>query len=309
MVLSSASTVVLDRAELWAAPQNQGQPASQPTTVGAASAEDPLAKRLARAIDLYRDSEFDRALTMLRALAKEMGQQRSRHAQEVYTYLACTYVALGRQNLAIIEFERALNIRPDLKPPFSAPKILQAFEQAKNRYQAKVRALDHDAPKLEHQALKNAKFGSGIPIKVHATDLSGIAELRCRYRISGNRGFSSIKLEETQKGNFIATIPTIAVVRPGIEYYIEAWDTVGNGPAVKGSSRAPIKVSVTGGPLPGATAKTDSIARKWWFWVAIAGTAVVAASVAGGIYATRSKSVALQLDIPTSDLVGTGEAN
>jgi tetratricopeptide (TPR) repeat protein len=258
-----------------------------------------VAERLRKAISYYQEAAFGEAYTMLKELEQELGNGRSRETQETHTYLGCVSVALSKNDEAVSAFERALAIQPNLKLPSSARKIVTVFEQARQRYQAKVRALDHDPPRITHEIPKGKKqYGSPLRIAAVLTDPSGVAHARLNYRIAGNRGYSSVNMEQDDQGGYVATIPTLSIVRPGIDYYIAAWDNVGNGPALKGSSGRPIQIEVVGGPLPGAPVVVQDVwYKKWWVWAIVAGAAAAAGTTAGLVWNYRDKEVQGKIQI------------
>ncbi len=116
------------------------------------------------------------------------------------------------------------------------------------------------------------------------------------YRVTGHRGFSSVTMERGPAGRYVGTIPAGSVVRPGVEYFLEAWDTLGNGPGLKGSPGAPIRIQVEGGPLtrPGERRHTRWYER-WWVWAAAAGVRAAGATAVAVVYVSRSETA--QIDV------------
>ena len=253
---------------------------------------------LLQAIQSYQRSEFEQARGLLGEILGYVGQERSRTAQEAYTYLAFVNVAYGETEAAAEAFEKALSINPELELSAPAPRIAAVFEQARRRFRAKLRALDHDPPRLTHLPLGDARYGSPVPVVVEASDVSGVKRVVVNYRITGNRGFSSVKLETDGRGRFVATIPTVAVMRPGLEYYVEAWDSLGNGPGLKGSVDAPIKIEVKGGPRASPAAGPPSWYKRWWVWAIASGVVAVAGGIGVAVYLTREETARLSVSAP-----------
>lgn len=284
----------------------QSLPASQPDVPAQSQPAEklPIADQLKRAIGHYQDSEFDEALVLLKKLRTSVGDQKNRDAEQTHSYLGCVWVAVGQPDQALAAFEAALDIQPELKLPSSSPKILEIFTQAKQRYWAKVRALDHDPPQMTHKPLLKTKYGEELKIVVEAKDLTGIKRIALNFRTIGNRGFSSVNMERNKEGNYLATIPLRAVVRPGVEYYLAAWDQVGNGPGLKGSPGLPIRCTVEGGPLANLQLQPKKSAwyEKWWVWAIVAGAVTTAGGVAGLVYGTRSKTGELEISLPPNIL-------
>lgn len=268
-----------------------------------ASAQGPRgAELLLQAIGHYQRSEFDDARRLLREVVRRHGSESSRLAQEAFTYLAFVQIAFNETDAAVESFERALAIQPDLALVAPSPRIAAALEQARRRHRAKVRALDHDPPRQLHQVMARAPFGRAITISDEVSDVSGVRRVVLNYRVAGNRGYSSVTMERDPRGRFVATIPGVSVARPGVEYFLEAWDKLGNGPGLKGSAGAPIRIEVVGGPL--ATAPDDRGRapapwyKRWWVWAAVAGAVAVAGGAATAAYFTRSETARAQLSAP-----------
>ena len=297
--LASALSILLLIPEAASAQPDAGPP---PSDGGVSSADGPAVRvvrvrdLLLRAIRRYHRSEFDGARTLLVEILGYVGKERSRTAQEAYTYLAFVHVAYGETELAVEAFEKALAIKPDLQLEAPAPRIASVFEQALRRFRAKVRALDHDPPTLIHTPPPSAAYGKPVVVEVQASDVSGVKRVVVNHRIVGNRGFSSVKLERDGRGRFVATIPGVAVMRPGVEYYVEAWDALGNGPGLKGSAAKPIIIKVRGGPRASpASGGPTPWYKQWWVW-AIASGVIVAAGGAG-IAAYMNREETARVDV------------
>jgi len=250
---------------------------------------------LARAIQHYQRSEFEQARDLLQEILGYVGDERSRTAQEAQTYLAFVHVAFGETEAAVAAFEKALAINPELRLSAPAPRIAKAFEQARRRFRAAVRALDHDPPRLTHTPPTGARYGQPVAVTVEAADPSGVKRVVLNYRIAGNRGFSSVTCEQDGQGRHVATIPTVAVMRPGIEYFLEAWDNLGNGPGLKGSAAAPIKIEVEGGPRAAQGRGPTPWYKRWWVWAVASGVAVAAGGIGVAAYLTRDETARINV--------------
>lgn len=287
-------------ATLVHAPGRAAPPSSVPASAPSATATP---KALRRAIEHYQRSEFKEAEALLLRLRARLAGQRSREAQEAHTYLAFVHAAFGRQEQALSAFEKALEIRPSMTLPDASPKIARLFVQARQRWRAKLRALDHDPPRLEHEAQHKVLHGQKLEITASATDRSPIKEVLLNYRVATNRGWTTVKMERTKDGRYIASVPSSVVVRPGVEYYVEAWDELGNGPGLKGSTRAPIRVTVEGGPLAASRPATARPwYKKWWVWAIAAGAAAAAGGTAAAIYLNRDQQARIDIDWPQGEL-------
>ncbi len=281
----------------WPSAAQTPAPASQPATptkVKVVRVQDMLLEAIAE----YQQSRFENARTRLREILRYVGKERTRAAQEAHTYMALVHLAFGETEAAVGAFERALSINPDLPAPSGSPKIEAAFKQARARYRAKVRAVDHDPPTLQHSPPAAGKYGSVLTVEAAASDASGIKKVVLHYRQAGNRGFSSVNLERRKDGTLVASVPALSVARPGVEYYIEAWDVLGNGPGLKGSAAKPILVPVKGGPARAAPPPPKPLYKKWWFWVAVGGAAAATGGIIAGVVLSREETARGEIAVP-----------
>jgi len=275
------------------------QPTTKPSVAGPS-------EQLAKAIEHYQRSEFDRALALLLRLVKHVDRLDAREANEILTYLAFVHVAFGHRDRAVAAFERALAVRPEMTLQAASPKIDSAFEQAQRRYRARARALDHDPPRLEHQPPENLAHQTQLQVTARARDVMDIKQVTLNYRVRGTRGFNTVTMERQDDGTYIGSIPAFTVVQPGIEYYLAAWDSLGNGPGLKGSPGAPIYVNVQGGPAPTTRPTSTPWYRNWWVWAAVASVAVVGGAVATAVYLGRDEQARLDIHFAGLDPVGGG---
>ena len=291
---------------VWPAPAALAQPEpADPTEADLHAPAAPGApasprERLLTAIACYQRSEFDMAKKTL----LELAAARDRTGMEALLYLGFVHVAYGEREAAQAAFQRALAMDPELSLPVRSPAIDAVFDQAKRRFEARRRALDHDPPRLSHEPPGKAPYGKPVTIKVEAADPSGIKRVILNHRLAGNRGFSSVNMERTatataagEGGGYLATIPGLAVSRPGVEYYVAAWDSLNNGPGLKGSAGAPIKVKVEGGPLRQAP-EPQKWYQKWWVWASVAGVVAIAGGVALGVYLDRDEVGRIDARLP-----------
>ena len=281
---------------LWSSPAaaQTSAPTSQPAAVKVVRIQDMLLEAIAE----YQQSRFEKARARLREILRYVGKERTRAAQEAYTYMALVHLAFGETEAAVVAFERALSINPDLPAPSGSPKIEAAFKQARARYRAKVRAVDHDPPTLHHRPPAGGKYGNVLTVEAAASDASGVKRVVLHFRQAGNRGFSSVTMERRKDGTLVASVPALSVARPGVEYYIEAWDVLGNGPGLKGSAAKPILVSVKGGPAKAVPPKPKPLYKKWWFWVAVGGAAAATGGIITAAVLSRDKSFQGEAPVP-----------
>ena len=150
-------------------------------------------------------------------------------------------------------------------------------------------------PKIVHQIVTQAPRGVFLKLMARIHDASGIFEPKVYYRQSGTKDYSAASM--VKSGRFYLAVIPAKKMDSGIEYFIEAFDENGNGPARHGSPETPHMVLLTaagpvlfigsrqGGkglqalPAPGGTcSQADApVYCKWWFW-----TLVVVPILAGG---------------------------
>lgn len=279
-------------------------PTTDAAMTGDARAPPPRVKvvriqdMLLEAIAHYQQSQFEKARGRLQEILRYVGKERTRAAQEAYTYMALVHLAFGETEAAVGAFEKALTINPDLPLPGNSPKIEAAFKQARIRYRAKVRAVDHDPPTLGHAPPGEGKYGKVLIIEASASDASGIKKVVLHFRQAGNRGFSSVNMERRKDRTMVASVPALSVIRPGVEYYIEAWDVLGNGPGLKGSAAKPILVPVKGGPTRPAPPGAKPLYKRWWFWVAVGGAAAATGGIVAAAMLNREQNAKGVIPVP-----------
>ena len=174
---------------------------------------------------------------------------------------------------------------------------------------------DTAAPRVLHEIVTKGVLGSTLDISAKLEDESGIFEPKVYFRRIGETEFNAIDMLAKPNGFYVASIPATLVTRD-VEYFVEAFDAMGNGPARHGTPERPhfIKVSTkveapagsgardlspeTAGmrsavqPMAGTAAPVeqkqggDSIVSKWWFWTII--VAVAAGATVGALCLTKT---------------------
>lgn len=164
---------------------------------------------------------------------------------------------------------------------------------------AAAAAQDGEPPAIEHTAKPSTPTGQGLVIEAQMRDPSGIFAPTVYVRTVGvDRSFVSIAMQAVGPELYRAEVPA-SRVRGRIQYFIEAFDEMGNGPARVGSPDAPLEVeAVEPPPLPKVEtlppkaavraeppeAKDEDdggILSTWWFWTLVG---VAAAGGAAGAY-------------------------
>lgn len=181
-------------------------------------------------------------------------------------------------------------------------------------------AADAEPPIITHVRIANAPLGEPLAVRARIEDASEIFAPSVYVRNVGAETFDNLPMKKVENG-FEAVIPKEQVAR-AIEYFIEAFDEHGNGPAREGSPDEPIRVLVFDPddappppppppgvePPPSVETETDGgggIATKWWFWTIIG--VVVVGAVVGVVVGTRAGPVdevdiSVQAPDPTAGL-------
>lgn len=172
---------------------------------------------------------------------------------------------------------------------------------------------DVTAPRVLHEVVRTATLGTNIDIAVRFEDQSQIFEPKLYFRRVGEDTFNAIDLIVRGNGTWVGTIPASLVTRD-LEYFLEAFDVLGNGPAWHGTQERPHFIKVVNqavaeppkqihteqsgmgqaaGPMdshelppPVVERKSESVATKWWFWTIV--VAVAAGATVGVLCVTHT---------------------
>lgn len=172
---------------------------------------------------------------------------------------------------------------------------------------------DTEPPAIVHDEVRSARVGEPVVIRATITDPSGVFDPTLLYRVAGDGEFLRLPMTKAtgeedawDEDRFEATIPG-EVVGGDLEYFIEAFDEMGNGPARYADADLPVKVRVlqVAGPVPPqATAPTEGDGSTLWLVAGIAGgaLALAAASVAvvGVVLLLSPPDVPAQVDVVIS---------
>src|SRR5438067_3529463 len=107
---------------------------------------------------------------------------------------------------------------------------------------------DGEPPQLTHQPVAAGTRGKPLTIAAHAVDANGVFGpiLYVRKRGLGTGDYVPIRMIASKivPGDYSVDVPAALINLDGLEYYIEAWDTAGNGPTRAGSSEVPMAAAL-----------------------------------------------------------------
>jgi tetratricopeptide (TPR) repeat protein len=224
---------------------------------------------------LYDDLRFEEGLQVLSAALIRAGNT-PQDRVTIYSLLAFTYLALGREEEAAGAYQSLLGIEPEHEVGSDvSPRTRSFFEQVRQRWEDAGRPGFSTSPpapvEIRHRSPAQADRNEAVTLTARVEDPSGrVARLVLAYRQGTSDVFQRVETEPGE-GGLTATIPADDVSPPLVEYYFEALDAQGLPIAARGDVAAPLRIAV---PEP-----SNSVFRKWWFWT-------VAAVVVGGAVTT-----------------------
>jgi hypothetical protein len=244
-----------------------------------AAVESPEVKA---GVAAYERLECEAAIDILQ---KAVAQSLTREEYSVaYQTLAFCHVAVGRDDLAILDFEGVLRSDESFDlDRTKSPRERAAFEEARRRFATghadvnrKLRALSALKPEISPV---RPHAGDRVRVRVHYP--GGLAErLSMFYRTRGAGLYDNLQAESDGEGQFELTVPGSRVQPPGLEYYLVALDQTGASMARAGSLPRPLYIDVAELRKP--------IYKRGWFWGVIGGVAVAGITVATAVTLSRS---------------------
>ncbi len=170
-------------------------------------------------------------------------------------------------------------------------------------------AADTSPPRITHVPIERAASGQALLVRCEIADDSAIFAPSLLVRGKGTKEFDTLDLKKASGDIYEATIPAEQVTGD-LEYVIEAFDEIGNGPARVGSPESPLVIKVVdpsqmpppppvvvgeqpgpdvvGAAGPETASSSGGVHTKWWFWTIIAGAA--AGGAVAVFLATRSST-------------------
>lgn len=160
---------------------------------------------------------------------------------------------------------------------------------------------DIESPSMVHAPVREAPFGQPLRFEVEITDASGVFEPTVNWRMAGTEEWQRMPLEPMAYDRFSAELNGRRVLAD-IEYFVEAYDKVGNGPGRTGSPTKPFLVKVSGAPVPGAAVEAtppprgDIVEGRSLLGPALTAGASVVLAVVGGVLWMGASSDADELN-------------
>ena len=116
---------------------------------------------------------------------------------------------------------------------------------------AKAEVADTLPPEITPRAVEVPASGRPLVVECDIADPSGVYEPLVYWREAGAPEFTHAKLQHVDGTRYRATIRLPAGAE-AVEYFLEAYDGKGNGPARVGSQKLPLKLSLVRAPPPPA---------------------------------------------------------
>lgn len=102
---------------------------------------------------------------------------------------------------------------------------------------------DTDGPRLDAVPLAGATREKDVVLTADIVDPSGVFGATAYFRLLGEDKFVSYPMQSKDDLHYSAIVPG-ARVTGDFEYYLEAYDSLGNGPTLSGSQTRPLQVPV-----------------------------------------------------------------
>lgn len=174
-----------------------------------------------------------------------------------------------------------------------------------------VAAEDVSPPVLAHTEAKVTVRDRDLAIEATISDESGVFDPVVLWRVGTDGPYSRAPLELVEGDVYRAVLPASVVVAD-IEYLIEAYDTLGNGPARHGSEELPVRVRVVAAaaapPLstdpaatPAAPPEEEGSSTLLYVGLGVGGAALAAVVVAAAVTAGVVIYVLMQPTDPPGD--------
>ncbi len=121
-------------------------------------------------------------------------------------------------------------------PPAAAPEVVEPVQTG---------PYDDDPPTISHTAIAKAMKNKPLVFTARITDASGVFQPVLYLRKRGSGDYIPIKMigSKLAQGEYAVEVDA-KLISVDLEYYIECYDNVGNGPARAGSPETPLTIKL-----------------------------------------------------------------
>ncbi len=116
-------------------------------------------------------------------------------------------------------------------------------------------------PAITHAAVTEALRGKPVEINARLAGETGVQGAAVMFRRSGEKDYRKLPMGNIGGDDYTATIPA-SMTTTDVEYFVEAYDQYGNGPARSGSPNVPYAMHVSDPALPAVAAAPQQPVHK-----------------------------------------------
>ena len=116
-------------------------------------------------------------------------------------------------------------------------------------------------PAITHAAVTEALRGKPVEINARLAGDTGVQGAAVMFRRSGEKEYRALPMGNIGRDDYTATIPA-SMTTTDVEYFVEAYDQYGNGPARSGSPNVPYAMHVSDPALPAVAAAPQQPVHK-----------------------------------------------
>lgn len=231
-----------------------------------ATVEQSLAKARAQ----YRDLEYQKVITITKTVVKDARATVTQRV-EAHELMGLSCLILGRQRPARQAFTSLLRLKPGhrLRDPSGSPKLRSFFRSVRDSLPPPARP-----PRLRLQPPGKARAGQRLTVKGVLSDFTWAGHIGLlRWRRAGKLTWHSTTA--TPEGGAILAASLLLPKSSSayrLEYYMAVHDTDGIQVISGGTASEPLALEVS-------AARSSSLARRWWIWVAVGAVVVAGATV------------------------------
>lgn len=251
-------------------------PAQNPTPTTATSTAKTGHSLLEQGRSLYEDARYEESIqslsaAMLRADTTEADKKR------IYQYLAFDYLVLGRKDEADSAARALFVIDPTFElSERESPRLREFFAGSKQRWEndGKPGLVEKTVPLapivLRHASPAQVDENKTFDVRGSISDPDRRVTHVKLYVRAGTKGRFETRPTAMGPTSFSATIPSVLVKAPIVEYYFEAFDRSGLPVASRGDAGQPLRIAVK-----------EKSSKAWIAPVAIGGGVIGAAAIVG----------------------------